>query len=131
MEHDGDCDTICNWCTRNDTQRLDKGTGRVGNRTTNGKHPNYSIIEIDQNTENSPEDLRRLAVIHSSMKDYQLTLVRKTKNSQEAIIAIIKIVVIKMAEVLVAVVIVEVVVVVVMIIIIINLIRLRSVFFGR
>ena len=37
-------------------------------QTTNG------IIENDQNTEKSPGDLRRLAVIQSSVKDHQLML---------------------------------------------------------
>ena len=27
-----------------------------------GDHPNYCVIEIDQNTEKSPRDLRRFAV---------------------------------------------------------------------
>ena len=33
-----------------------------------GDHPNYSIVEIGQNTEKSPGDLRRFAVTHSSGK---------------------------------------------------------------
>ena len=44
---------------------------------TNGDHPNY-IIEIGQNTEKSPGDLRRLAVTKTPVKDHQLTLVWKT-----------------------------------------------------
>ena len=39
-----------------------------------GDHPNYYIIENSQNTEKSPGDLRRLAVIHTPVKDHQLTL---------------------------------------------------------
>ena len=35
-------------------------------------------IEIYQNTEKSPGDLRRLAVIQTSVKDNQLTLMWKT-----------------------------------------------------
>ena len=31
-------------------------------------HPNYYIIKIDQNTEKSPEDLKRLAVTQTSAK---------------------------------------------------------------
>ena len=41
---------------------LDKGTRGLGNKRTSGDHPNYSIIEIGQNTKKSPGDLRRLAV---------------------------------------------------------------------
>ena len=39
---------------------------------------NYSIIKIDQNTEKSPRDLRRLAVIQTPVKNHQLTLVWNT-----------------------------------------------------
>ena len=38
-------------------------------------YPNYSIVDISQNTEKSPGDLRRHAVTQTSVKDYQLTLV--------------------------------------------------------
>ena len=37
-------------------------------------HPNCCIIEIGQNTEKSPGDLRRLAVTQTQVKDHQLTL---------------------------------------------------------
>ena len=47
---------------------------RVGNRRTNRDHPNDSIVEIGQNTEKSPGDLRRLTVTRSLTKDYQLSL---------------------------------------------------------
>ena len=51
-----------------------KGTGGFGSWRTSGDHPNYSIIENGQNTEKSPIDLRRLAVIQTPVKDHQLTL---------------------------------------------------------
>ena len=38
------------------------GTGGLGNKRTSGDHPNYSIVEIGQNTKKSPGDLMRLAV---------------------------------------------------------------------
>ena len=44
-------------------QRIDKVSGGLGNNRTSGNHPNYSIIKIGQNTEESPEDLRILSVI--------------------------------------------------------------------
>ena len=53
---------------------LRKETGRFGNRGTNRDHPNYNNVEIDQNTEKSPGDMRRLAVSQSPVKDSQLTL---------------------------------------------------------
>ena len=62
MEHDSDGDTSCNWCTWNNPQRIDKGTGRLGNKRISGDHPDYSIIKISQNREKSPEDLGRLAI---------------------------------------------------------------------
>ena len=43
-----------------------------------GDHPNYSIVEIGQNTRKSPGDLRRLAVTQTSARNHQLTLVGKT-----------------------------------------------------
>ena len=49
-------------------------TGGLENNGTSGDHPNYSIIEIGQNTEKSPRDLRKLAVTQTSVKDYQLML---------------------------------------------------------
>ena len=41
---------------------------------TSGNHPNYSIIEIVQNTEESPGDLRRHVVTKTLVKDHQLAL---------------------------------------------------------
>ena len=69
MQHEGDSNTSCNWRTWNGPQRLGKKTGRVGNRKTNRGHPNYSI-KIDQNTEKSPGDLRRLAVTQTPIKGH-------------------------------------------------------------
>ena len=66
MEHDSDDNTNCNW--------INNGTGELGNKRTNGDHPNYCIIEIGQNTGNSPGDLRRHLVVQTPVKDYQLTL---------------------------------------------------------
>ena len=49
-------------CARYSHQRIGTGTGGLGKKRTSGDHPNYSIVEIGQNTEEGPEDLRRLAV---------------------------------------------------------------------
>ena len=43
-------------------------TGGFGNKRTNRDHPNYSIVEIGQNTKKSRGDLSRLADTHSSSK---------------------------------------------------------------
>ena len=57
---------------------LSKGTGGRANKRISGDHPNYSIIEIGQNTEKSPGDLRRLAVTQIPVKDHKLTRMWKT-----------------------------------------------------
>ena len=54
------------------------GTEGFENRRTSRDFPDYSIVEVGQNSEKSPGDLRRLAVTRTPVKNYQLTLVRKT-----------------------------------------------------
>ena len=49
-------------------------TGGLGNKRASGNNPNYCIIEVGQNTEKSPEGLRRLAVTEILVKDHQVTL---------------------------------------------------------
>ena len=72
IEDEGDCDTDCKWCTRNDLQRLRKEAGGVRNRKISRDHPNY-IVEVGQNTEKSPGYSRRLT--GTPVKDHQLKLV--------------------------------------------------------
>ena len=43
-------------------------------------HPDQSIVKISKNTKKSPEDLRRLAVTKTPVKDLQLKLVWKTRK---------------------------------------------------
>ena len=71
-------DTSCNWCAWYSHQRIDKETGRFRNGRTSEEHLNYSIIKINQNTEKTPGDFRRLVVTQTPVEDHQLTLVRKT-----------------------------------------------------
>ena len=78
MEHKGNGDTNCNWRIRNHPQRISKETGRLGNKRTSRDHPDYSTSKIGQNTDNSPGDLRRFAVIQIPVKSHQLTLMWKT-----------------------------------------------------
>ena len=68
VEHESDGDTNCNCCSWYSHQRINKGTGWLGNKRTRGDHPNYSIIKIGQNTEKCPGDLLLL-------KNHQLMLV--------------------------------------------------------
>ena len=53
-------------------------------KRTNGDLPNYSIIIIGQNTEESPGDLGRLAVTQTPVKNYQLTQVRKLSSMYQS-----------------------------------------------
>ena len=69
-----DANTNCDWCTWNDPQRIDKGTGSVGNRIMSRDHQDYNIVKNGQNTEESPGNLRRLDVTQIPMKDHQLKL---------------------------------------------------------
>ena len=57
------------------TKGFIRGTGELGNKKTSGDHPNNSIINIGQNTEKSPGELRRLAPTQSPVEKHQLTLV--------------------------------------------------------
>ena len=52
-------------------------------KRTSGNHPNYCIIEIGQNIEKSPGDLRRLAVNQTPVKDHQLMLIGKTLKERK------------------------------------------------
>ena len=56
------------------TKGLLKGLEDLEVGGTSGDHPNYGIVENGQNTEKGPEDLSRLAVIQTPVKDHQLTL---------------------------------------------------------
>ena len=56
-------------------REIRKVAERIGNRSTYRDHPNYSIINIGQNTKKSPGDLKRLAVTQTPVKEHQLTLV--------------------------------------------------------
>ena len=78
--HEDDGDTNSNTRPKNCPKRLGKRNKRVRNQRTNRDHPNYSIVEIGQNTEECPSDLRRLAITQTPVKDHQLTLVCKIRK---------------------------------------------------
>ena len=48
--------------------KINKGNGGLANKRTSGDHPNYYITENNQNTENSPGDLKRLAATQIKWK---------------------------------------------------------------
>ena len=72
--------TSYNWSYWYSHQRIGTRTGGLGNNWTNGDNPHYCIIEIVQNTEKSPGDLRRFAVTQTPVKDHQQNAY--AKNSQ-------------------------------------------------
>ena len=63
-----------------------KGTERLRNQRTIRDHPGYGLIKIGQNAEKNPEDLRRLAVTQTPVKEHQLTLVLKKLSMGKIII---------------------------------------------
>ena len=61
MEYEGDSDSSCGQCTRDNPERIGKGIVRQGKkRKTRG----YNIIKISRDTQESPGDLRRLLAIN-------------------------------------------------------------------
>ena len=77
MNHESDVDTKCNWRARYSYLRIGTRIGGLGNKGTWGDHPNYTIVEIVQNTNMGPGDLRRRAVAPTPVEDHQITLVKK------------------------------------------------------
>ena len=67
MEHHKDGNY--NRCTRNNPERIDIATAGLGNKRTSRDHPNCYIVKIDQNTEKSRGDLRRLAVTQAQVEN--------------------------------------------------------------
>ena len=65
-----------------------KGTIRVRNKRISRDHPDYSIVNIGQNTLKSPRDSRRL-VTQIPVRNHQLTMVWKTLKRIIIIIIII------------------------------------------
>ena len=78
MEHESEGVTNCNWCSWYRHQRISKRIGELENKRKSEDHPNNSIIEIGQNTEKCPGDVRRLAVPQTPVRNHWLTLVWKT-----------------------------------------------------
>ena len=62
------------------SQKLRKGAGSVGNRTTSWDHPNYRITKISLDIVESPGDLRKLAATQTPMKAHQFMLVWKLRE---------------------------------------------------
>ena len=84
MEHENYGDTYCDRCSRYSHQRIGAENGGLGNKRTTGDQPNYSIVEIGQNSKKNTVDLGRLAVTKTPVDNHQLTSewMTKRKNSQ-------------------------------------------------
>ena len=87
MEYESDGDTSCYWRAPYSHQRICTGTVGLGNKRTSGDHPNYSIVEIGQNTKKSLGDFRRLPVTQTPEENHQIKLM--WKNSQMSKVVII------------------------------------------
>ena len=83
VEYERDDHTNCNWCFWYSHQKIGTRTGGLGNKRTGRDCLNYYIIEISQNTEKSPGDLRRLAVSQTPVENHQLTLMWKTLKEKD------------------------------------------------
>ena len=77
--HESDGDTSYDWCSWYSHQKSGTRTGRLGNKRTNGDHPNYSIIKIGQNTFKNVGDLERLADTQIPARDSRVTQCDKLK----------------------------------------------------
>ena len=64
-----DC-TNCNWCFWHNNKRIIKRPGGLGSWRTGRDYSNDSITENGHNTKKSPEDLRRLAVTQTPVKNH-------------------------------------------------------------
>ena len=62
MELGGDGDTICEWRTWSDLQRLCKKARGV-EIGDGSNHPNYNVVEVGQDSKKSSDDLSGLAFI--------------------------------------------------------------------
>ena len=82
VKHESDVYTDCDWCYWYCHQRIDKRTGELGTKKTSTDHPNYSIIEIGQNTEKIPF-AERLGLTQTSAKE--LSVNADMKNTQRVI----------------------------------------------
>ena len=73
MEHEGEVANNCGCCTWDNPQTIDKGTGRLGNKTSRD-HPDYSLIGIGQKIEMSPGNWTRLAVTQIPVRNHQFVI---------------------------------------------------------
>ena len=51
-----------------------EGSRGIGNQCENQNHPDYSIAEIDENTEKNPRELTRLGITHNFQNRKSISL---------------------------------------------------------
>ena len=61
-------------------EQLEKGWRNWKSEMKKRDHPDYGIVKIGLNTEQSSGDPRKLAVTQTSVKDHQLTLKKNANN---------------------------------------------------
>ena len=71
-------------CAFGSHQRIDTGSGGLGNKRMKGDHSNYCIIKIGQNTKKSPGNLKRLAVTQTGVKNSQKRKIIITLGEEHA-----------------------------------------------
>ena len=79
MEHRSDGGTNCHWCSWDSHEWIDTETGRSRNKKTSGDHPNYNIIKIGQNTEESP-DYSKKPSVNAGVKNWKKFQVTSCQN---------------------------------------------------
>ena len=84
MEHEGDGDTNCSWCTWNGPQKLGKGTGGIRNQKENRYH--HSIVKNGKNTEESSGDQRELLPLKLQWKTTNQRLYEKIARNIQNIL---------------------------------------------
>ena len=55
----------------------------IGNQRQNRVYSDQSTVEISQNTEKSPEDMRRLDLTQTPVKDHQLKKIVRIENQRQ------------------------------------------------
>ena len=78
MKHEGDGDNNCNRCPWNGLKRSEKETRGTEDQRKNRDYPEHCTAKISLNNQQNPGDLKRLAVIQTSVKNYLFEPIEKT-----------------------------------------------------
>ena len=72
MEYESDGDRNCHWHAKYSPYMTWSETGRLKKKWTSGDHSSWIIVEIGQNNNKIPAELRRIAVTKTQAEIYQL-----------------------------------------------------------